>query len=336
MRYSAAPLSVSPEKSTVVAMQGTKMDREEKSFIFMGSKLAAYYPIRQLVTKEIRRYKNGMDIPIPIEDFMEDIVGKAMRGRGVSISNLSTASGSSESAISSILKGCFDEETLRAVAPHLRLDADSLVVSGQKSWAPEPIALDGLAMFNTTWHDMHVNAFVVFDRDSKKAAIFDTGADCAPMLNFLQDEKLVVDGIFLTHTHGDHIADLECVSSATGAHVYLNPREHDKVDVGAVANDERDVIQIGALTIRTFLTSGHAVGGNTYLVEGLERPVAVVGDAVFAGSMGGGVVSYADALENNRRKILTLPDNTVICPGHGPLSTVAEEKAHNPFFPEFK
>ena len=83
-------------------------------------------------------------------------------------------------------------------------------------------------------------------------------------------------------------------------------------------------------------TSGHSVGGTTYVIEGLERPVAIVGDAMFAGSMGGGKISFQDALENNRTKILSLPGNTVLCPGHGPLTSVAEEKAHNPFFPEFK
>ena len=61
--------------------------------------------------------------------------------------------------------------------------------------------------------------------------------------------------------------------------------------------------------------------------------MAVVGDAMFAGSMGGGGVSYADALGTNRAEILTLPDETILCPGHGPLTTVGEQKVHNPFFP---
>jgi hydroxyacylglutathione hydrolase len=61
-------------------------------------------------------------------------------------------------------------------------------------------------------------------------------------------------------------------------------------------------------------------------------PVAIVGDSIFASSMGGGMISYEDALRNNKEKILTLPGNTVICPGHGPMTTVAEEKANNPFF----
>ena len=64
--------------------------------------------------------------------------------------------------------------------------------------------------------------------------------------------------------------------------------------------------------------------------------IGLVGDALFASSMGGGLVSYADALATNRKEIFTLPGNTVICPGHGPMTTVGEEKAHNPFYPEFK
>ena len=70
----------------------------------------------------------------------------------------------------------------------------------------------------------------------------------------------------------------------------------------------------------------------TFVVEGLARPLAIVGDSMFAASMGGGGVSYADALENNRAKILTLPAETIICPGHGPLTTVGKEKRENPFF----
>jgi glyoxylase-like metal-dependent hydrolase (beta-lactamase superfamily II) len=70
----------------------------------------------------------------------------------------------------------------------------------------------------------------------------------------------------------------------------------------------------------------------TYVVTGLANPIAIVGDSLFSGSMGGGNVSYQDALRNNLEKVLTLPDDTIICPGHGPMTTVSEEKVHNPFF----
>ena len=90
---------------------------------------------------------------------------------------------------------------------------------------------------------------------------------------------------------------------------------------------------VGALQIETRQTSGHSRGGITYVISGLPKRIAVVGESMFAGSMGGGMVSYADALRNNRENILTLPEDTILCPGHGPLTTVGEEKRHNPFFP---
>jgi len=68
-------------------------------------------------------------------------------------------------------------------------------------------------------------------------------------------------------------------------------------------------------------------------VHGLARALAVVGDSIFAASMGGGVISYADAVRNNREQVLTLPEDTILCPGHGPLTSVGEQKVANPFFP---
>ena len=96
--------------------------------------------------------------------------------------------------------------------------------------------------------------------------------------------------------------------------------------------DEEKKFRLGNLHIDTRLTWGHSPGGMTYVVTALAHPIAIVGDSLFAGSMGGGNVSYRDALQNNLQKVLTLPDETIICPGHGPMTSVAEEKQHNPFF----
>ena len=70
----------------------------------------------------------------------------------------------------------------------------------------------------------------------------------------------------------------------------------------------------------------------SYVITGLAKPLVIAGDAIFAGSMGGGMVSYTEALETGRAGLMTLPDETVVCPGHGPLTTIGEEKRHNPFF----
>ena len=99
---------------------------------------------------------------------------------------------------------------------------------------------------------------------------------------------------------------------------------------------ETESWESGGLKIEPRSTWGHSKGGITYVVSGLEKPVAIVGDALFASSMGGSMVSFSDALATNRKEIFTLPDPTVLCPGHGPLTTVGEEKAHNPFYPEYK
>jgi len=191
----------------------------------------------------------------------------------------------------------------------------------------------GLAQFNTPYHDMRVNAYLVWDVKTNEAAVFDTGADCSPILTFIQANHLTVKTIFLTHTHPDHIADLARLKTATGARAYVSQLE--ALD-GAETFSEGRTFQLGRLEIETRQTSGHSVGGITYVISGLARPVAVVGDSLFAGSMGGGGISYTDALGNNRKKIFTLADETVLCPGHGPLTTAREEKLHNPFFPEFQ
>ncbi|MGI9239981.1 MAG: MBL fold metallo-hydrolase [Verrucomicrobiales bacterium] len=274
---------------------------------------------------------------IPIEDFHEDIIGKVIRGKHLKIPQLATAAGLEAAQIEALLDGEVDEEAIRALAPQLGLDPNALIISANKIWRPQPVGLtSGLAVFNTVWGDMRVNAYVVWDPASRKAAIFDTGADATGLIRFIEKHQLIINSIYLTHTHGDHIAELpRVIKHFPGATTYVHRLERisgiDSEDI-----DEGHIGAIGELALLARHTHGHSKGGTTYLITGLERPLAIVGDSLFAGSMGGGKISFPDALKNNREKILTLPDDTVICPGHGPLSSVAEEKAHNPFFPELK
>lgn len=273
---------------------------------------------------------------IPIEDFFEDILGKAMRGLGKGTSHLANECGATPEDIQQLLAGSLnDPQLLRTLALRLDLDPDSLVASAKKEWYPQPVELEGLAQFNTPWHDMRVNAYLAWDPGSHLAAAFDTGTDAKQILDAAKERQLEIESIFVTHIHGDHIADLETLAKACGpaTPVFTNRLE---ALPDTVTFEEGSDYAIGDLKVHTLTTSGHSPGGTSYFIEGLAQPVAIVGDAMFAGSMGGGIVSYQDALENNRNKILTLPDNTVLCPGHGPMSTVGEEKAHNPFFPEFK
>lgn len=268
-------------------------------------------------------------MPIPLEDFFNDIVGKAMRGLGLADSAVSEKTGVSAVDVQSLREGTWNAATARAIAPALGLGADALVGLGEKTYRPADVSVAGLAQFNTPYEDMTVNSYLAWDAASKEAVAFDTGADCTDMLATLAQHGLKLKLILLTHTHGDHILELDRLREKTGAPAFVGEREPIE---GAESFAAGRTWAIGSLMIESRLTWGHSKGGITYVIRGLTKPVAVVGDAVFAGSMGGGGVSYADALATNRAEIFTLSDDTVICPGHGPLTTVGEEKRNNPFF----
>jgi hydroxyacylglutathione hydrolase len=273
---------------------------------------------------------------IPLEDLFSDVLGKAQRGLRLADDDVAAAAGIDPARLAAAKDGHFDEETLLKVAPVLHLHGPSLVAMARAAWMPRPIQMAGLAQFNTTFGDMTVNAFVIWDPASKRAAAFDTGATAQPMIDFITRNGLTLERIFITHTHGDHIADLAALQRGTHCQAALSHSKEPCPGTETFDIDGTTAWSLGSLHIEPRSTHGHARGGVSYVITGLAQPVAVVGDALFASSMGGGMVSYADALATNRKELFTLPDDTILCPGHGPCSTVAEEKTHNPFYPEFK
>jgi glyoxylase-like metal-dependent hydrolase (beta-lactamase superfamily II) len=276
-----------------------------------------------------------MSEKIPLEDCFEDVLGKACRGLGIEDGTLSFLTGVEEQTIAALKDGAFDESGARALCSTLGLHADSLVAMARGQWAPDAVAIAGLQQFNSDYRgEMTVNAYLAWDQATRAAAIFDTGANADELLAAIRDLDVRVEAVFLTHTHHDHIIELARVCAETGnPSVYVSEREPV---AGATTIRPGRTFQVGGLEIEARRTAGHSVGGTTFLITGLSQPVAVVGDALFASSMGGGIVSFTEALECNRNELFTLPDNCVVCPGHGPMTTIGEEKAHNPFYPEFK
>ena len=270
---------------------------------------------------------------IDLEDNHEDILKKAMRGLGIGKNEMTKRLGVKKSEIEAILSGGVEENLINAMAGELKLDGGKLIRSAKKEWFPAPLEIVGLKQFSSVYGDMIVNAYIIWDEVTRNAWILDTGTDAQPILAFIEEEKLKVDAIFLTHTHRDHISCLGDLCEKTGnPKVFVHQLE---LFNGCEPIEEGFQHSMDSLSLVAKLTHGHSVGGLTYVIDGLEQPIAVVGDAIFAGSMGGGMVSYKDALRTNREKITTLPDSTILCPGHGPMTTVSEEKQNNPFFPEF-
>lgn len=271
-------------------------------------------------------------MPLPLEDSFVDVLGKAQRGLNFLDEPLASAAIIPLTDLYAVLQGEACEPALRALAIALQLNGDALVALARNSYYPKgETTLPELRQYTTRYGDMTVNSYLVWDATEKIGVVFDTGADSTPLLDDVKALSLRIPFVLLTHTHVDHIADLTRLKNATGARVAVSKEEA----VGSVESfSEGHLYSMGKLVIETRLTSGHSRGGTTYVIKGLEKTVAIVGDSLFAGSMGGANAAYEEALRNNREKILTLPDDTILCPGHGPMTTVADEKQNNPFFAE--
>lgn len=267
---------------------------------------------------------------IPLEDLFEDIVGKAQRGLQVSDQELCQRARLALEEFRLLKKGSGTPASVPGIAEALGLGPNALTASYAKSWYPTDVPeIDGTKQFNSPLIDMTVNAYLVWDPENKEAAVFDTGADATELLAFIDSTRLSVKFLFLTHTHQDHVADLGAIAKKTQAEIF-SPELERLPETKVVC--QGDHIQLGKLGIEARLTNGHSPGGTSYVVQGLQNTVAVVGDSLFAGSMGGAPNDYQKALRNNLEKLLSLPGDTLICPGHGPLTTVANEWEHNPFF----
>ena len=269
---------------------------------------------------------------IPLEDNFNDVINKTQRGMKITDADLAARAEVSLPELAAVKGGTVNVPVIRRVARHLRLSPDALEALAHRAWYPEqPLFKRGFAMFNTPFEDMTVNSYLIWDSRTKEAAVFDTGANCDDMLGLIAAEKLRVSAIFLTHTHDDHIADLPKLVAATGATVWTSELETSD-SPGAQTFKENAHFHFGELSVKTLLTFGHSPGMTSYVVTGLSWPLAIVGDSIFSCSMGGSPTHFREQYENNRTKLMTLYRDTVFACGHGPITTLTQERLHNPYF----
>jgi glyoxylase-like metal-dependent hydrolase (beta-lactamase superfamily II) len=267
---------------------------------------------------------------IPLEDSWSDVLGKAFRGRDWSLAEASARSGLSEVAVEELLGGSYDGRAALSLGSALGINVAALQAIASGEYHPGPVSLPaGMSLFSSDWGGMQVHSYLAWDAISGGAVAFDTGADASGLIASLERSGLRLGLVLLTHGHGDHLFELDRLAEKTGAEAWIGEGEGIPGVRGFAAGQE---FRIGSLLIETRSTPGHSPDGMTYVIHGLEKPVAVVGDALFAGSMGGPNVSYDACLRGLREEILSLPLETVLCPGHGPLSTVGSERSGNPFF----
>lgn len=194
------------------------------------------------------------------------------------------------------------------------------------------------------------NCYILGDRESKEAVVIDPGGDFEDIAAQLRESDLKAKYIVLTHAHFDHTDALAQLKAATGAEVLIHELDADMLCSAGQAQPfslesgketcradrtikEGDRIKFGRHILEVLHTPGHTRGGISLVTD----KMIFVGDTLFSGSVGrtdlpGG--SFQELMASIKNKLLSMADDCLVYPGHGPASTIGEERKNNPFLDE--
>jgi hydroxyacylglutathione hydrolase len=196
---------------------------------------------------------------------------------------------------------------------------------------------------------LQCNCSVIGDEATREAIVIDPGDNIDQILFLIKKHNLQVKQIVITHAHIDHVGGAAKLRAVTGAPVLLNQNDYallkmlgvqaawigvptpDMVEIDQSIG-QADRVKAGALEAHVIHTPGHTEGSICLYFPAEQKLIA--GDTLFAGSIGrtdlpGG--SYEKILRSLHNRVLALPDETVVVPGHGPVTTIGEERESNPF-----
>ena len=276
---------------------------------------------------------------MPLEDDFCDIIKKARIGQAWSVEDVARVTGLPGADITALERGDQprDRAEVRALATTLGLRHGPLEQIVLEKWVPQPIpSIPGIETIQGDINGYAVNGYIV--HDSGEALLVDTAYNAPAMIAWLESHRLRLTGICLTHGHADHAEGIQQLLARWSVPVYLGADDvsllHWKPSEDRlIAPHDGRAISVGRLSVQCLATPGHTPGGICYRVDAGSQRVCFVGDTLFAGSIGRSNPGtlYQTHLGSVRTKVLGLPPEYRLLPGHGPATTVREELDHNPF-----
>ncbi len=255
-----------------------------------------------------------------LEDDFTDVISKALIGVGISEKELLERAGVSTSEFQKVMGGNMDAQVVARLAPALGLNADAMVALPE--YAPEKVVIPGLRRIELPFRAWTVNSWLL--EKEGVSLLFDTGWRKNDIALEISPEE--IDSAIITHAHEDHIGGNDTLK-ALGVAIL---RETDALEKGDL---DFESIRIEAVDL-----SGHMSPSTGYLIHGFENQLFVVGDALFAGSMGKckSTEAYDLAFTTLGQALEKLEPECVILPGHGPATTLPQELRSNPFLERFR
>ena len=277
---------------------------------------------------------------MPLEDELCDILKKSRTGQGLSVGEVARLTGLPGGDVTALERGDQprDRAEVRALAKALGLSPEPLAQIAIEQWEPVPQRPPAwVETIHGSINGYGVQGYVV--HDAGEAVLVDTAYNAAAMIEFLSARRLSLVGICLTHGHADHADGIEQILKFHPVPVYLGAEDVEFLSWQPPAAQlnapvHGQTIAVGRRTLHCLLTPGHTPGGICYRLDDRELPACFVGDTLFAGSIGRSNPStlYETHLASVRTIVLGLAPEYRLLPGHGPATTVEEERAHNPFY----